>query len=163
MTLTQLGIVLLNQLYEAGRYPRRRRLSYRSINRSVDRLQRRGLVVISDRGAKRSLEITKEGRFFAEMLIKLPAKLTKQFRWDGKWRLIIFDIPERHKVVRDVLRAKIQELGFVQLQKSVFITPWPCKTVVEQIQKVYRADRYIRYIEASSFDGSEAFRKKFQV
>lgn len=162
--LMQAGIVFVNQLYEASRYPRRsRRLRYFSIHRSVNRLQRRGFVTVNGRGVTRQIELTEEGRLYADLLSTLPLKLTKPVRWDRKWRLMVFDIPERHREVRDVLRAKIRELGFVQLQKSVFITPWPCKEIVEQIQKIYRADQYIRYIEAVTFDGEEAFRERFKV
>src|SRR5688500_8289137 len=44
--------------------------------------------------------------------------------WDGKWRFLIFDIPEKLKHGRDALRNKIKELGFHELQKSVFVFPY---------------------------------------
>jgi len=43
---------------------------------------------------------------------------------DRKWRIVIFDIPDKKKRARDVLRGKLKELGFYQLQKSVFVCPW---------------------------------------
>lgn len=43
--------------------------------------------------------------------------------WDGKWRMIMFDIQELEKRKREDLRRKLKELGFGMLQESVFITP----------------------------------------
>src|SRR3989344_4682297 len=42
-----------------------------------------------------------------EMEIKKPAK------WDGEWRIVIFDIPERFKKAREALRKKLKDLGFI--------------------------------------------------
>ncbi len=44
--------------------------------------------------------------------------------WDGYWRLVIFDIDEKKKYLRDKLRAKLQELGFGMWQKSIYISPF---------------------------------------
>jgi DNA-binding HxlR family transcriptional regulator len=33
--------------------------------------------------------------------------------WDGKWRIIIFDIPEKQRKIRRILRGKLKEWGFV--------------------------------------------------
>lgn len=43
--------------------------------------------------------------------------------WDGKWRIVMFDISELEKEKRNYLRRKLKELGFGMLQESVFITP----------------------------------------
>lgn len=72
-----------------------------------------------------------------------------------------FDIPEKHKIVREVLRERIKALGFLPLQKSVFVIPWPCKEIIERIQKVYQADLFIRYLEVTSFDGDLEYKEKF--
>ena len=50
---------------------------------------------------------------------------------DGKWRLIIFDIPEQRKRDREGLRRKLIELGFIRLQDSVFASPYPCKDEID--------------------------------
>lgn len=41
--------------------------------------------------------------------------------WDGKYRLVFFDIPEKNRAVRDLLRSKLKKLGFVGWQKSVWV------------------------------------------
>lgn len=44
--------------------------------------------------------------------------------WDERWRLVIFDLPEVQKSIRDSLRNKLYELGFGRLQKSIYISPF---------------------------------------
>lgn len=43
--------------------------------------------------------------------------------WDGKWRIVVFDIAEKEHRLRDYLREKLVSLGFGKLQESVYITP----------------------------------------
>lgn len=45
-------------------------------------------------------------------------------KWDGKWRLVIFDISEKRKVKRETLRKKLLELGFGMWQRSIYISPY---------------------------------------
>jgi phenylacetic acid degradation operon negative regulatory protein len=44
-------------------------------------------------------------------------------RWDGRWRLVLFDVPEVHAVDRQRLRLYLRSRGFGCLQNSVWITP----------------------------------------
>ncbi len=46
-------------------------------------------------------------------------------RWDGKWRLVLFDVPESRSVERNKIRRHLQQRGFGCLQNSVWITPDP--------------------------------------
>lgn len=43
--------------------------------------------------------------------------------WDGRWRIVIFDIEESNKNTREALRDKLRELGLGMLQESVWVTP----------------------------------------
>lgn len=61
--------------------------------------------------------------------------LEKVKKWDKRWRLLIFDIPESKKGARDTLREKLQDLGFYQCQKSVWIHPFPCLEEIEFLKE----------------------------
>ena len=45
--------------------------------------------------------------------------------WDGRWRMVIFDLPERENTARVRLRRFLKDRGFGYLQNSVWITPDP--------------------------------------
>lgn len=51
----------------------------------------------------------------------LNEKIKKE-KWDGFWRVVIFDIPEENKRIRNVLRETLKVLEFKQLQKSVWVS-----------------------------------------
>ncbi|MFA6077151.1 MAG: hypothetical protein WC735_03710 [Candidatus Paceibacterota bacterium] len=89
--------------------------------------------------------------------IKKPAK------WDGKWRVVMFDIPEKLKRLRDSLRLHFREVGLIELQKSVLVYPYPCNKEIEFILEFYNARRYVRFILAEKIDNQLHLMKKFNL
>lgn len=107
--------------------------------------------------------LTKEGKKKAikyqldEMEIKRPD------RWDGKWRMVIFDIPEKKKKAREALRNKLKDLGFKELQKSVFIYPYECENEIDFITEVFEIRSYVRFGRLDTFTNEEQFKLKFKL
>jgi len=90
-------------------------------------------------------------------------KLKKQ-RWDGIWRLVIFDIPENQKKARNALRQKIKDMKFYPLQKSVFITPYHCENEIDFICSVFDIDRNnVLILEVKKFEGAEKLKHYFNL
>jgi len=109
-----------------------------------------------------SIVLTEKGRVktltykFSEM--KIENKI-----WDGKWRMVVFDIPEKIRKGRDALRSKIKELGFYELQKSVFILPYECKDEIEFIIEYFGIRKYVRYGTLDFIDNDIHLRKIFDL
>ena len=47
--------------------------------------------------------------------------------WDGRWRMVLFDVPQKRASARVRLRRSLAERGFGYLQNSVWITPDPLR------------------------------------
>ncbi len=98
-------------------------VSWKKFNQStarqyIGRLEKRKLIKRRMKGGRSEMMLTKKGR---EELLSYDIdkiKLKNDKRWDGKWRVIIFDIPEDKKQARDALRSKFKHLGMLQLQKA---------------------------------------------
>ena len=107
--------------------------------------------------------LTREGRE-AALRYKLD-KLTipKPANWDSKWRIILFDIPERLKALRDTLRQQLLKMGCVALQKSVFVHPYECRNEIDFVIEIFGARRYVRFIEATAIDNELHLKKKFRL
>ena len=90
-------------------------------------------------------------------------KIPKMKRWDKKWRIITFDIPERLKKARNALRSKLRELGFAKYQKSVFIYPYECKNEIDFVIEFFNLRPYVRYNEAENCDDDLNFKKYFEL
>lgn len=84
-------------------------------------------------------------------------------KWDGKWRFIIFDIPEKIRVGRDALRKKVKELGFYELQKSVFVFPYKCEDEINFIIEFFDMRKYVRYGIIDSIDNEIHLKKIFEL
>lgn len=83
-------------------------------------------------------------------------------KWDGKWRVLVFDIPEHRRSARDSLRRLIKQLGFIQMQRSVWIQPLPCEQEITEIKRAYGLDEHsLTLFVVDSFDGEGEYRKVF--
>jgi len=127
-------------------------LSYLQKNRLVSIAEKDGqqILTLSEDGKKRVLNFNLD-----QMTIKKPKT------WDGYWRIVIFDIPERRKQGREALRSKLKQLGFFQLQKSCFIYPYECKSEIDFISEMYEVAPYVNFIVAKEIEGAPLLKKSF--
>jgi len=109
-------------------------------------------IVISEAGRQKALAFKID-----EMVIDKPS------RWDGYWRLVSFDIPERLQNARRALREKLLDLGFKELQKSVLIFPYPCEDEVNFIVEFFDVRRYVHYIEAKRLSNDSHLKLYFKL
>ncbi len=109
-------------------------------------------IVLTKKGEKRALKFQID-----EIKIEKPEK------WDGKWRMVIFDIPEKKKRAREALRNKLKELGFKDLQKSVFVFPYECEDEIDFIVEVFEIRRFVKFMRVDSFTNEEQFKLKFSL
>src|SRR3989338_16907 len=91
--------------------------------KATERLRKHNLIFGERQGKRIIFELTDEGKAEAGK-IKLKLEMAKRKRWDGKWRIIIFDVPEKMRGKRDLLRKELIAFGFMQLQKSVWAYPY---------------------------------------
>ena len=90
-------------------------------------------------------------------------KIQKPGRWDRLWRLVIFDIPEEERRGRNALAAKLKELGFYPLQKSVFIHPYECKNEIDFIVEIFNLRPYVRFFIVKETDIEPDLRNRFNL
>lgn len=88
-------------------------------------------------------------------------KIKKPRYWDRLWRLVIFDIPEEKRQGRRALAAKLRELGFYPVQKSVFIYPFECKNEIDFITEIFNLRPYVRLFIVKETDIEPDLRNRF--
>ncbi len=108
-------------------------------------------IIITDKGKKRLLEYDFEN---------IEHKARKP---DGKWRLSIFDIPEDKSPGRKALGAKLKELGFHPMQKSVFIHPYECKDEIDFITEMFELAPYVRFLRVKDVDIELDLKERFHM
>ena len=87
----------------------------------------------------------------------------KRVKWDGQWRVIIFDIPEKLKKWREFLRPELKALGFVVLQESVYLTPHPVTKDLDRFLNDWNLRKYVRYLTVTEIDNEDEFKEKFSM
>jgi DNA-binding transcriptional regulator PaaX len=90
-------------------------------------------------------------------------KIKKPRYWDHLWRLVIFDIPEEKRQGRRALVAKLKELGFCPVQKSVFIYPFECKNEIDFITEIFNLVPYVRLFIVKKTDIEPDLRDRFNI
>ncbi len=96
------------------------------IKSSASKLVKRGLLVYKDG----RYQLTHEGERTLRLWEIADYKLNKPKHWDKKWRVVIFDIPEKKKKVRDQVRNLFVSAGFERLQDSVWVYPYDCENII---------------------------------
>lgn len=86
-----------------------------------------------------------------------------QNNWDGKWRIIAFDIPENRRLARDKIRILIKQLGLKKLQNSIWITPYNCREQFEQITSIYGVSKHLLLLEVTKFDQEHKYKKYWNL
>ena len=109
-------------------------------------------IVLSEKGEKRVLEFRIDG-----LRIKEP------LRWDKKGRMEFFDIPEKKRRDRNILREKLKEIGFSEIQKSVFIHPFPCLDEIDFIMEYYKLRNFVRYGEVMNISNEAELKIRFNL
>ena len=172
---TQILSLLANGLllgYARGQKQRKELLEESdAIWRSIDReqlfhalhiLKMRKLIKIVQKADSERALITPEGKARAQKFILEGLEIKKPKRWDGKWRLVIYDIPEPRKKIRDGFRQHLKRLGFSEFQKSVFAIPYPCEEEVATLVNLMNLKDNARYLE-TRLSNDRNLRNEFSI
>lgn len=124
-------------------YPRK--INKPLILQAIKRLKEKGFIEYVDVG-RVVFRLTESG---ADQVIRSKLELEGSKAWDGVWRLVIFDIPEDQRVARDLLRFKLKEWGFKQIQKSVWATKKNCTLVMRKFIEELGISKWVLVIESS--------------
>ncbi len=135
-------------------------VSYHSYLNAINYLEKKGLIKIyKDKVTKNQyIELTKPG-LLETLFIKAKVKVLEN--WDGKWRVVTFDIPEEARGRRDVLRKMLKTSGFKKLQASVFINPYPFNREAISYLNESGLIKYIRIMKVEEMDNDIDLKKHF--
>ncbi|MCK5332863.1 hypothetical protein KAJ41_03305 [Candidatus Parcubacteria bacterium] len=108
----------------------------------IYRLKKNGYINIKNLKNNQGIALTKKG---AERVLKVKLKASgKKKRSDGKWQMIIFDIPENKRYLRDLLREQLRLLEYKMLQQSIWICPYDIQRETEFLLRTHSIDPYVK-------------------
>lgn len=141
-----------------------RKYPSKKVSDTFSNLRRQGLIETKWRGKQIYISLTKEGRKKAGMFQINDLKVKKPRKWDGKWRIVIFDISELKKGYRESFRGKIKELGFYCLQKSVWVYPFDCRAEIDLLRDFFGlSENELRLIVADKIGNDTRLKSIFKL
>lgn len=144
-----------------GKTFQNRNYKARQISRSLNYLKQEGFISISTHNDGRLITINNKGFKKLKMIQFEDIKLKPQKKWDKKWRVVIFDIPERYKARRAKFRNKLKEMGLVSIQKSVWVCPYPCENELNLIKHFTRVENWVQLLVVEKLDDEKKLMRKF--
>lgn len=149
----------VRRLLRAERHSR----DWRRVTRAIDRAANRKLISIeSDSDKPHRIKLTERGRALLSQRLLEGCAVERPHRWDGRWRVLVFDVPEKKRRERDVLRAMLRRLGFRYLQRSVWVYPFDCAEVVDLLRAANQLSHItVRSITAVAIEEDRSLRSHF--
>lgn len=134
------------------------------INQNIKRLLDRGLLVIKEDKNYKYLEVSDKGKM---LLLKYQLEglaKDKPSKWDKKYRVVVFDISEKARKTRDSLRNTLKSFGFICLQDSVWIYPYPCEEIISLLkQYLLLNNNEAIYMTVESIENGKWLKKTFNL
>ncbi len=116
-----------------------------SLAQALKRLRERGYIDLDEFNNNLVLKLTDKGK--QEALLR---KILKDEKWDGKWRIVVFDIPEKHRKARNALRSKLKTWGFSPWQKSVWASKKDITELLRLFIKQMGIEKWVLVIESTN-------------
>lgn len=129
---------------------------------TLSRLKAKGEIEFVEMGGKKYARLTTKGeKTLAYEQEKLRLKEEKPRRWDRRYRLIIFDIPEKRKKTRDHLRLVMSGIGFLRIQDSAWVFPYDCEEFVALLKADLHIGKDVLYAVIEEIENDAAIRRHF--
>ncbi len=140
----------------------KKRYSKSYVDRAVTRLKDKGYITFENKFGKKFIRLTEEGKDRLNRYQLGGANIQKYKKWDHKWRIVIFDIPEKRRGSRDKLRKALFNFGFIKLQNSIWIYPYECEEFVTMLKADLKTGKDILYIVADKVEYDSNFKENFK-
>jgi len=143
-----------------SKYMRQRLYQSRS---NISKLIREGYLELERNDGKTYVRLTEKGERFATLMHEGKLAPKKPRHWDGKWRLLIFDVPEKRRGTREKIRTALITLGFVRLQDSVWAYPYDREDFITILKADFRMGKDVLYIIADHIEYDAPLRTHFNL
>lgn len=129
---------------------------------TVGRLHKKGLIEFVQDGENRYIRLTQKGEVALSCHEARNYSMdNKPRKWDGKWRLVIFDIPEALQPSRDILRDSLINAGFVKVQNSVWAYPHDCEEFIFLLKTNFELGKKVLYLVVEKIENDKWLKQEF--
>ena len=135
----------------------KRHYKYRA-NNSLKKLITDGYITEKIFNNKKIIVLTNKGKLRYESLKERNHK-----KWDGKWRLVSFDVYEKNRNKRNLLRKELQSYGFQMMHQSMWVYPYPCDEYIALLKSDLSFGKNVQYMLVNYIDMHIELKRMFDL
>ena len=153
----------INAAKEADRNKRQKeweKFNLWRLRQVIKRMQNSKLVEVKEEKGVPIIKITHKGK---QKLLryKVDEMVLDESSWDGKWRLIIYDVASTKRANSEMFRTILNKLRFLKLQRSVYLTPFKCEDEIEYLRLLFDIGNEVQILKVGSLENEAAYRRYF--
>ncbi len=124
-------------------------------------LARQGFVSVGELDGEKIYKLNLKGKRHLANYQVIKQGIPQKARWDGKWHLVTFDIPESKKIARNNLIIHLKNQGLINYTKGLWVYPYDPASFVRGITKQLGIEKDVKLITAIHIDDEKCLRKCF--
>lgn len=139
-----------------------KKFNLKLLKRNLKRLQEGKIIEIKEENGQEVIKLTQKGQS-KYLKFKLRELSLKGKGWDGKWRLVIYDVSKLKRKEQENFRRMLVQMNFFQLQKSAYLTPYKCREEIEYLREYFNLGAEVFLLEVSKIENEKFFKDYFGV
>lgn len=133
------------------------------LKRTIKDLQKKRVVEIREENGFSEVKLTEGGKTRILKFGLQNLTVLKPVKWDGRFRMVFYDIFSTKSAIRDKFRHALLNAGFYKLQESVYIHAYPCEREIEFLRNYLGISGEVRIILAERIENDKEFRQFFGI
>ena len=135
----------------------------RKVTQAFSGLRRYKFVRHIKQHGQNSYSLTSKGESRLRTIVIDEIEIKTQRNWDGKWRLVMYDLPIRFRKAREAFRWTLKDFGFFQFQKSAWIYPYPCEGEILFVADFFGVRKHIEILEIDKILDDRKLKAHFRL
>lgn len=137
-----------------------KKFNLKLLRRNLRRLYGQKIVEVVDQDGEQVIKLTQKGHT-KYLRFKLEELSLKGRSWDGKWRLVIYDISKLKRSAQENFRRVLKQINFFPLQKSVYLTPYKCAEEIEYLREFFNLSEEVLLLEVNKLENESLYKQYF--
>ncbi len=132
------------------------------LKRNLKRLRDQKVVEIINKNGQEIVKLTQKGQT-KYLKFKFEELSLKTKHWDGKWRIVFYDIAKFKKNQQSAFRNFLKYINFLPLQKSVYLTPYECEEQIFYLREYFGISDEVILIRADKIENEKYYKQYFSL
>jgi len=123
----------------------------RAARSTLSRMKQKGWLRASKNGRRSAYQLSPKGKLLLEQGERRLFGLRPK-RWNGRWHLVIYSLPEALRAARSQLRTGLSWLGYGMLSPGTMVAAYPMAAEVQSLLHELEVESYVHFFTGSQLE-----------